>query len=78
MSEQALLHAYPGLAGSDLSEAVLHQLKHWCIQGLDCATRQDHTSTRLYPRYVDAGRLPTLAALDAALTQAGMVGPLGA
>ena len=47
MSEQALLHAYPGLAGSDLSEAVLHQLKHWCIQGLDCATRQDHTSTRL-------------------------------
>ena len=78
MSEQALLHAYPGLAGSDLSEAVLHQLKHWCIQGLDCATRQDHTNTRLYPRYVDAGRLPTLAALDAALRQAGMVGPIGA
>jgi hypothetical protein len=73
MSEQALLHAFPSLENSDLSNAVLHQLKHWCIEGLRLGRsgRADHTTTSLFPRYVDPVRLPSLAELDAALVEAG-------
>ena len=75
MSESALLAAYPALEGTDLSQAVLHQLKHWCIGGLrlprDGRSEHTNTSSRFFPRYVDPARLPTLAELDASLIRAG-------
>ncbi len=71
LSEQALLHAVPTLAGSRLSDAVLHQLKNWCISGLDVRSREEHASARLFPRYKDPESLPSVAALDAALVTQG-------
>ena len=71
LSEQALLRAQPSLAGADLSEAVLRQLKFWCIDGVRSRSRIEHTDVRLFSRYTDPSALPSLAALDESLAAHG-------
>ncbi len=63
LSKGAVKSARPDIADDDLDEAVVRQLKRWCVAGVsgDCArlTRRDHMNHQLFPRVLPEGQVGT-------------------